>query len=103
MTEYRLILQPEAEVDLESAFVWYESKREGVGERFIHAVERAFEQILRAPTAPPVTYRGCRQFAVHRFPYVIHYLVSGECVSIAAVLHARRDPLLWQNRIDDLV
>lgn len=87
---------------MESAFTWYESSREGVGEQFIHAVEAAFEEILRVPKAPPTTYRGCRQFAVQRFPYVIHYLVSGKSVSIVAVLHGHRNPLLWQNRVDDL-
>jgi len=102
MSDYRLVIQPEADSNLESAHDWYESQREGLGIKFVEAVEATFLQILRRPTAYAVTYRGCRQYAVRRFPYVIHYLVADDRVSIAAVLHGHRDPTIWQERIDKL-
>jgi len=36
---YRLELQPEAEADLEEAYLWYETQRSGLGRELIECVE----------------------------------------------------------------
>jgi len=32
---YRLVLQPEAEADLDEAYLWYEKQRRGLGRKLI--------------------------------------------------------------------
>jgi hypothetical protein len=37
--KYKIIIRPEAENDLKSAFDWYEDKREGLGFDFLFQVD----------------------------------------------------------------
>ncbi|MGD9854205.1 MAG: type II toxin-antitoxin system RelE/ParE family toxin [Planctomycetaceae bacterium] len=102
MSAYRLIVQPEAEEDMLAARQWYEGQREGLGKRFIAAIDDALGQIARIPLTFPIAYKECRQYIVRRFPYVIYYLVGDDQVSVIGVFHGRRDPQAWQQRIDEL-
>jgi hypothetical protein len=34
-----------------------------------------------------------------RFPYSIIYRVAGEVLEVIAVMHHRRDPEFWRNRL----
>ncbi|MEA5499723.1 hypothetical protein [Limnoraphis robusta] len=39
---YPIIIQPEAELDFEDAYCWYEQHRQGLGSEFIRAVDNCF-------------------------------------------------------------
>ena len=41
---YRLVIQPEAEADLDEAYRWYENQRSGLGNESIECVEAVFER-----------------------------------------------------------
>ena len=49
MTEYRLVSEPRADLDIEAAFHWYENEQPGLG--------LAFLDELRAPTIALSTVR----------------------------------------------
>jgi plasmid stabilization system protein ParE len=40
-----------AELDIDEAYAWYESRAEGLGEAFLRAVEACFARIERLPEA----------------------------------------------------
>ncbi len=40
---------PEAELDVAEAYVWYESRRTGLGEEFLSSVDACIERIRRQP------------------------------------------------------
>ena len=42
-----LVVAPEAELDLTEAYLWYESRRMGLGEEFLNAVDASMERIQR--------------------------------------------------------
>jgi hypothetical protein len=44
-----LVVAPEAELDITEAYVWYESRRAGLGEEFLSAVDASMERIRRQP------------------------------------------------------
>jgi hypothetical protein len=44
----------DAEAELQSAAVWYEEKRRGLGIEFVAVVDRAFQSVLENPEACPV-------------------------------------------------
>jgi len=48
----KLVVAPEAELDLADAYVWYESRRIGLGEEFLGSVDAAIERICRPPDLP---------------------------------------------------
>ncbi len=42
---YRLVVQPEAEADLDEAYLWYERQRRGLGRELIECAEAVFERL----------------------------------------------------------
>jgi plasmid stabilization system protein ParE len=96
----RLSVTPEAEAELQSAALWYESKRPGLGVEFVVAIDDAFERILGTPEASPVWLPGrpFRRHLVARFPYVIFFCASDGSIDVYAVAHAKRRPGYWLDR-----
>jgi plasmid stabilization system protein ParE len=102
MSEYRLVIHPVAANDISDARDWYESQRDGLGAEFLDEVQAALVKLRHAPSVHPLTYKEYRQFVIRRFPYVIHYHVEGDRVSVVGVFHGHRDPRSWMDRIDRL-
>jgi len=97
---YRLVLQPEAEADLNEAYRWYEDQRPGLGGEFIESVEAVFERIRQTLEFYAVAYREVRQTLVKRFPYVVCYVFQEDQADVVAVFHGHRDPTVWRSRVD---
>ncbi len=53
---YRLIISPEAELDIQDAFKWYEQGSSGLGSEFVRAIDSCFALIGRNPLAYPKVY-----------------------------------------------
>ncbi len=98
--KYRIIIRPEAEVDLADAFSWYEDKRQGLGYDFLLQVEAGLKFIGRLPEIHSVGYKGTRNHFIKRFPYKIIYIVEYNTVIVLAVLHGKRSPELMKKRIN---
>ena len=96
---YRLVIQPEAEADLDEAYRWYENQRSGLGVEFIERVEQVFERLCRMPELHAVVYKAVRQTLVKRLPYVVCYVSEEDCVDVVAVFHGHRDPTAWKSRV----
>ena len=45
----KLVIAPEAELDIAEAYVWYERRRIGLGEEFLSSVDACMEGIRRQP------------------------------------------------------
>lgn len=89
---YSLIIRRDAEVDVREAFHYYETCRVGLGHEFLLCVEQALSAIVRFPLVHREVRGRVRSKSIHRFPYGIHYVVSGSRVSVIAVMHLRSDP-----------
>jgi plasmid stabilization system protein ParE len=98
--KYQLLIQPEAEADLDEAYRWYERQRPGLGREFIEYVEAVFDRISERPELHAVVYRTVRQTLVRRFPYVVCYVFEEKRVDVLAVFHGQRDPASWKLRVD---
>lgn len=96
---FELILWPEAEQDIAKAQLWYEHRREGLGDDFIACLDEAFERLLRFPTVFGIVYSSLRRFQVRRFPYGIYFQVIDETVVVVAVFHGRQDLSRLGNRL----
>ncbi len=94
----QLTIRKDAEADIRAAFEYYESCRKGLGHEFMLCVEAAFEYICRNPSVCKVVHKDVRRAMIHRFPYGVYFLVRDEKVIVAAVMHARRDPVRWRSR-----
>jgi plasmid stabilization system protein ParE len=93
-------LEPARE-ELEEVVSYYEGQRPGLGEEFAREVENTILRILNLPeawTELAPTIRRCR---INRFPYGIVYTVQGEEIIIIAVMHLRRKPGYWKDRLPE--
>lgn len=97
----RLPFVEEAAAELKEAAAWYDDKRRGYGARLVAEVMRVAERAAQLPeSGAPVLHmdraRDVRRFVVRRFPYsVITAIMDGE----RAVVHGRRDPEYWHDRV----
>lgn len=85
-----LIVNPEAEADLDEARIWYEARRPGLGSELLDCVREVFDRIRRTPRLYGKVFQDLRLALVRRFPYVVIYRVDDDQITIVAVYHTRR-------------
>lgn len=93
---------PGALAEAEEAQLWYENKREGLGETFAAAVERAINRITEAPHFARADGDEVRRLVLERFPYSVVYVVLDSRIVVLAVAHSRRQPGYWRHRLRSL-
>jgi len=84
--------------DIQSAYLWYEAQRKGLGEDFLLTLENAFSNISQSPLLYPTVYKNIHRILIRRFPYGIFYLIRDNQLVIIAVLHTRANPSKWKTR-----
>ncbi len=95
---YSLIIRPEAELDIQEAFEWYEAQTPGLGSEFVRAVDACLSNIGRNLLAYPRIYQQARRALLRRFPYGILYVFEQETIAVIACFHGKRAPKSWQDR-----
>ncbi|MBX9580695.1 MAG: type II toxin-antitoxin system RelE/ParE family toxin [Gemmataceae bacterium] len=93
-----VVLRPEATRDLQDARDWYERQQAGLGAVFATRAAQALDGIGRFPELNAVIWQDVRAARVRRHPYIIYYRILTDRVEAFAVLHASRDPIVWQVR-----
>ena len=88
---WQVTIRDAARADLREARVWYENRREGLGDEFLLAVADAMLALEEAPQRYPIYYRDFRRVLTDRFPYKIFYRIEGQAVIIYRVMHGARD------------
>jgi len=96
---WSLIIRPQAEADLAEAFNWYEERRNGLGFEFLTEVRSILRIIGENPLRHPAIYRNARRALTRKFPYKIFYLFEADKVEVIGVVHAKRHPQFWQQRV----
>ena len=99
MTEYRLVSDPRADLDIEAAFLWYEKEQSGLGLEFLDELRAAYNRIVESPYLYTHLRSSVRRALLKRFPYIVYFAVEPTVIVVLAVLHASRDPAEWQRRI----
>jgi len=92
---YTYYLHPLAMEEYSEAYVWYERKEIGVGERFIKAVRLKIEEVVTHPeTYGSRDRKDFREAKVDYFPYLIVYKIKKRkgLIYISSIHHTRKDP-----------
>lgn len=95
----RVEFHPEALAEFGAAAKYYENQQIGLGGRFIGAVEAAVSHIAEAPMAWRMFEGEIRRYLTKVFPYALLYSIEPDCILIIAVMHCRREPGYWRNRL----
>lgn len=90
---------PCAVEELIQAAEYYESRVEGLGERFLDEVDAAIFDISSSPERWPLLLLNTRKRQLNRFPYTIVYLEDSTRIYVLAVMHQRRRPGYWKKRL----
>ncbi len=92
---------PLARDEVIKAANYFEDQAEGLGFRFITAIDQAVSEIADSPLAWPRTNNGTRKrILVSPFPYTIHYRIVRHELVIIAVAHQSREPEYWKGRLE---
>ena len=100
----RVDLHPEARAEFRSGALWYEERRDGLGDEFIVAVTTILQHIGAAPESFPMwpgtrqTEPVIRKAVVERFPYLIAFEQHEGFAVVLGIAHQKRRPLYWLAR-----
>jgi plasmid stabilization system protein ParE len=97
--KYRVIINTFAETDLEIAFDWYASQKEGLDQDFIDEIEKAIQRIQGNPRQFAVVRKQIRMSIVKRFPYGIYFYIAEDIINVFAVFHFSRNPKVLHKRL----
>ena len=95
----RLEFHPEARDEFIAAADYYNAAVPGLGDRFLLAVQRTTDMVLRHPTAGTPRSANARRRLGTGFPYDVVYQVRGDLVEVLAMAHQRRRPNYWRRRL----
>lgn len=88
---FSILIRPEAEHEIASAFDWYCAIASDLGDRFLGELDLVFARISENPKAFAVAF-GFRRAVVAKFPYCVYFRELTDHVVVVAVFHGRRDP-----------
>jgi plasmid stabilization system protein ParE len=89
-----------AAVELNEAADFLASKRPGLRDVFLSEAERCVAAISEHPEAGHLIASTVRRSMFRRFPYAILYSRGGSEIRILAVMHLRRRPSYWNDRLE---
>ncbi len=95
---YSVIMRPQAELDIDEAYRWYEMQRDGLGDAFLQSVSDALERIKENPDRYQLIHGQKRRVLLHGFPYSLFFTIVDETVAVLGCFHASRNPTVWKKR-----
>ncbi len=92
---YSYWLHEKVQIDFNEGFAWYEEKLEGLGYKFLTAIEKKIAEIIKYPeTFGSKGNPNYREALLSRFPYVVVYRIykRKKEIFICAIHHTKKSP-----------
>lgn len=93
---YLRIVKEEAHFDIANAYLYYKEKQPGLGEKFLQALIKRYDDLMQHPTHYSfiAEYPGkiLRDVKLEKFPYLIVYEIINAEVIIYAVHNVHQNP-----------
>ncbi|MEA2043067.1 MAG: type II toxin-antitoxin system RelE/ParE family toxin [Bacteroidota bacterium] len=99
--EYRLIIHPFAELELEEAKDWYSLQQGNLGNEFVIEIDKIIIRIIENPFQFSKEKKQIRKAVVKRFPYSLFFYEDNFTINIFAVFHSSRNPVIWKKRFEN--
>ena len=88
---YKIIVKPEASIDIIDIKKWYRAKKTGLEKDFTNELKINITLIKQNPLLFQLRYNIFRAAILNRFPYLVYYSFENDIVYIHAVLAAKQD------------
>ena len=89
----KIIIEPEARIEIEEAIEWYESKKPGLGAEFLNYLDGYFQTLKNGKALFEIKRKPTfRELPLRRFPYIIIYEEYKEKIIIYSVFSTFQDP-----------
>ena len=88
-----------AQIEMLDAAAYYETRVAELGSNFISTIETAVLGLSEDPEKWPVAGKDIRRVLLPRFPYSILYKIDPTEIIIVAIMHQKRRPNYWINRL----
>ncbi|MBU6400829.1 MAG: type II toxin-antitoxin system RelE/ParE family toxin [Verrucomicrobia bacterium] len=95
----RHAIHPAADAELAEAVRYYADIDPQLGLRFYHEIERVIAAVCDQPDRFSRFSPPARRVLTRKFPYSVVYLDQPDRVWIVAVMHAKRRPGYWRDRL----
>ena len=96
--KYRSVLSPGAKADINSAVRWYQRIDLDLDFRFKLDVRATLRRIQTFPYQFPIISSIARRALLKHFPYSVYFRLNIDQASVIAVVHQRRNPIVWMDR-----
>jgi hypothetical protein len=83
---YKVIVRPEAALEIQEAFDGYEDRSEGLGLEFLRVADACLSGVQRNPTSHQIVHGQVRRALIRKFPYALFYLIRGDTLFSSCVL-----------------
>jgi plasmid stabilization system protein ParE len=84
--------------EFRDAAKFYAAQRPGLGDEFIHEIERCVSLAAQQPPAYSLIHGKTRRITAIRFPFSIYFYVETERIVVIAIFHSSRNPAIWRER-----
>ena len=89
---YKTVLTSRAELEIEDAVDWYESRQVNLGFRFLEELKSHILQIAKSPLRYPKKYNAFRELQMRKFPFVVIFQLMDTQIVIYSVFNTYRNP-----------
>lgn len=91
--DYKLVILPIAQREMDQALLWYESRQKGLGIEFLGYLEGYFLTLMEKPVIYQIRKKPCfRELPLKRFPFVIVYEIKENEIIIYSVFNTYQNP-----------
>ena len=95
----KVVLHPQADAEFLLAQQRYTDASPLLGRRFYAEITSVFRRIIEHPLRYKQFDPPARRLFANGFPYAVVYVVRPDTLWIIAVMHVRREPGYWKERI----
>jgi hypothetical protein len=90
---FKILISKLAEIEINEAIEFYESRRKGLGKQFFTYLKGYFEIVKVDPELFAIKKQPCfRELTLKKFPFVIIYEVFNDEIIMYSVFHTFRNP-----------
>ena len=100
MFKYKVKIDSDALLDIQEATDWYNKQSGGLGYRFQKQVRQQINSLKINAKNYTIRYNDVRCMTIKKFPFLEHFIIenSTSTVKIFAVIHASRNPAIWEEK-----